>query len=194
MDQQKIGQLIRRLRQELNLTQKQIADKMGISDKAVSKWERGHGMPDISFLSELSELLNVDLDALMSGEVEVNQSQGGNMRKIQFYVCSECGNIITSTGEAAINCCGKKLSPLDMKKAEEQQKLKVEIIENEYYVSSNHEMKKEHYIDFVAVINGDSLILRKQYPEWDLSTRIPKLGHGQLVWHCNKHGLFYQLV
>ena len=55
-------------------------------------------------------------------------------------------------------------------------------------------MKKEHYIYFVELVSGDTLILKKQYPEWDLQSRIPKIAHGKLIWHCNKHGLFYQLI
>ena len=55
-------------------------------------------------------------------------------------------------------------------------------------------MTKDHYITFVALLTGDSLILRRQYPEWDLQARIPRLGRGMLVWHCNQHGLRYQLM
>ena len=167
---------------------------VGISDKAVSKWERGMGMPDLSLLPKLSEILKVDMESLISGNLEENQSQGGNMKKIKFYVCSECGNVITSTEDTSVSCCGKNLVELEIKKADDDHKLDVEIIENEYYITSEHEMKKEHYIDFVALVSGDTLILKKQYPEWDLQSRIPKIAHGKLIWHCNKHGLFYQLI
>lgn len=116
------------------------------------------------------------------------------MKKLKFYICPTCGNVITATEYAVVNCCGMKLEESQAKKAEPEEKLSVELIENEYYVTSEHPMVKEHYIDFVAFVNGDMLILRKQYPEWDLSTRIPRLAYGKLIWHCTNHGLFYQPV
>ena len=61
MNHQKIGDLIRRLRREQGLTQLQLASALGVTDKAVSKWERGLGCPDISFLPRLSQILGVDL-------------------------------------------------------------------------------------------------------------------------------------
>lgn len=116
------------------------------------------------------------------------------MKQLKFYICPQCGNLITATAEAAVSCCGKKLSAIQPKKAEDNEKLSVELIENEYFISSGHEMTREHHISFVALLTGDSLILRKQYPEWDLQTRIPRLAHGIFMWHCTKHGLFYQLI
>ena len=62
MDCKKIGSLIYELRKDKNMTQKQIADLMNISDKTISKWERGLGCPDISLLPELSQILGVSID------------------------------------------------------------------------------------------------------------------------------------
>lgn len=114
------------------------------------------------------------------------------MKKLKFYICPQCGNLLTATEEAAISCCGKKLHALQPQKAEE--KLTVEKIDGEYFITSAHEMTKTHYITFVALLTGDSFIMRRQYPEWDLQARIPQLGHGMLLWYCNQHGLFYQLL
>lgn len=116
------------------------------------------------------------------------------MKKLNFYVCPECGNVITAMTDAGISCCGKKLKALEPAKAAEEEKLSVEIMENDYYISSHHPMAKEHYISFVALLTGDSLILKKQYPEWDLQVRIPGRAHGKLIWYCTEHGLLYQLV
>ena len=116
------------------------------------------------------------------------------MKRIKFYVCPNCGNILTALSDTAISCCGKKLLPLELKKADAADRLSVEIIENEFFISANHEMTKEHYISFVALITDDTLILRKQYPEWDLQARIPFFAHGQLVWYCTRHGLFCQSI
>ena len=166
MDTGKIGEIIYNFRTEKKLTQKQLADAMHISDKTVSKWERGAGCPDVSLLPELCRFLGVNLEDMLSGELDKNDIVGGNMKKTVFYVCPECGNIISATAEANISCCGKKTRMLEPKKAEDEEKLKVELIDNEYYISSDHEMTKQHYITFAALLTGDSLIMKKQYPEW----------------------------
>ena len=194
MDHTKIGKLIYTLRKEKGLTQLQLAEAMHISDKTVSKWERGFGCPDVSLLCELSKILNVDLSELLRGQLTSNDILGGSMKRIKFYVCPNCGNILTALSDTAISCCGKKLLPLELKKADAADRLSVEIIENEFFISANHEMTKEHYISFVALITDDTLILRKQYPEWDLQARIPFFAHGQLVWYCTRHGLFCQSI
>ena len=116
------------------------------------------------------------------------------MKKLQFYVCPACNSLVTATGEAAVSCCGKKLLPQNPVKAAAEEKLSVEIIDNEYFISSSHPMTKQNYITFVALLTGDSIMLRKTYPEWDFQTRIPRFGHGRLVWHCTCHGLQYQNI
>ena len=194
MDNEKIGKLIYGLRKERNMTQLQLAEILHISDKTVSKWERGQGCPDISLLVDLSCVLGVDMEKLLSGRLEANEERGGNMKKLNFYVCPECGNVITAMTETGISCCGKKLQPLEAVKAPDEERLLVENIENDYYISSDHPMLKEHYISFVALLTGDTLTLKKQYPEWDLQVRIPGRTHGKLIWYCTEHGLFYQLV
>lgn len=194
MDCEKMGELIRTLRIECGLTQKQLADAINISDKAVSKWERGLGYPDISLLPELSTLLKVNIEKILEGDLNPNELVGGNMRKTQFYVCPECGNIMTSTGNAEISCCGRKLEALESKKAEDTHALHLETIEDEWYIETNHEMAKAHYISFVAFVTGEKIYLVKQYPEWGIHLRIPKMGHGKLYHYCTQHGLFYQIV
>ncbi len=192
MNHIKIGRLIYKLRKEKHLTQLQLAEKMNISDKTVSKWERGLGCPEVSLLTDLSKIFEVDLEKLLSGELDANDTWRGNMKKLKFYVCPTCGNLITATTEAGISCCGKKLQPVLPQKAPEDEMLKVEIIEDEYFITTSHPMEREHFITFVALLTGDTMILKKQYPEWELQTRIPTLAHGRLLWHCNQHGLFYQ--
>ena len=83
VDCKKVGGLIYQLRKEKNMTQKQIADFMNISDKTISKWERGLGCPDISLLQELSEILEVNVSGILSGEINLNELVVGNMRKIK---------------------------------------------------------------------------------------------------------------
>ena len=194
MDNVKIGNLIYRLRKEKQMTQLQLAEQMNISDKTVSKWERGLGCPEVSLLPELSKIFDVDLEKLLSGELEDNDVIGGNMKKMCFYVCPNCGNMITAVADTNITCCGKKLKLLQPQKATEQENLIVEKIENDFYITTNHSMEREHYISFVALLTGDSIMLRKQYPEWGLQVRIPVFAHGRLLWYCNKHGLFYKEI
>ena len=192
MDAIKTGALIRTLRREKGMTQKQLAGLLHVSDKAVSKWERGCGCPDVSLLAALADVLAVGLEGLLAGDLAENDGNGDNMKHLKFYVCPQCGNVITAAADAGVTCCGKKLAARTPQKAEE--KLNVELIENDYFISTGHPMEKGHYISFVALLTGDALVLRRQYPEWDLQTRLPRLGHGKLVWYCTEHGLFYQLV
>lgn len=194
MDCAKIGRLIYTLRTERKLTQQQLADCLNISGKAVSKWERGLGCPDVSLLSELSEVLEVDLKNLLSGEININDYIGGNMKNIKFYCCPVCGNIITEMSGASISCCGKVLHELMPQKTDESEKLSVELIDGEYFISSEHEMSKEHYISFSAFVNGESIFMRRHYPEWNFQTYVPRRGHGKLFWYCTRHGLFYQFI
>ena len=194
MDAGKIGKLIYELRKEKHMTQRALAERLLVSDKAVSKWERGLGCPDLSLLPGLSAVLEVDLEKLLAGELGENDIIGGNMKKTKFYICPPCGNVVTAMADTAVSCCGKKLQAIEPKKADGDEKLKVEVIENEYFITADHPMTREHYITFVALLTGDTLVLRKQYPEWDLQTRIPTLAHGRLLWYCSRHGLFYQLL
>ena len=190
MDNAKIGKLIYKLRKEQNMTQLQLAQQMNISDKTVSKWERGLGCPEVSLLPEVSKLFGVDLEKLLSGQLETNARLGGDMKKLQFYSCPDCGNIITAMTATSLSCCGRKLQPLQPKRATEHKRLVVEKVEDDFYITTAHPMERGHYIAFVALLSGDSIMLRKQYPQWELQVRIPIFAHGRLLWYCNKHGLF----
>lgn len=192
MDQVKTDELIRKIRTKMKLTQKQLAGRINVSDKAVSKWETGNGSPDISLLSELAEVFGIDIQVLLSGEINKNESEKGNMKKLKFYVCKECGNIITATSEAAVTCCGSKLTAYEPKKTEESEQLNVEDIGGEWFVSSEHEMTKEHYISFVAYVSDSIATVYKQYPEWNPQFTMPLYRSGRLVWYCTKCGLMYQ--
>ena len=194
MDQVKTGGLIRALRTQKGLTQKALAEAIGVGDKAVSKWERGLGCPDVSLLPEISRVLGVGLETLLSGSLDANDQERGNMKKLRFYVCPSCGNLITAAAEMGVSCCGRTLLPLEPQKAEGADKLSVEKLDDSWFISSPHPMSKEHFISFAALLTGDSILLRKQYPEWDLQLRLPAFAHGKLLWYCTQHGLFYQNI
>ena len=190
MDCSKVGKLILKLRKEKQMTQKQLAESMNISDKTISKWERGLGCPDVSLLHELSEVLNVNIEKILLGDLDPNQADGGNMKKIKFYVCPNCGNVMTATGEAELSCCGRKLVPLQAKPSDAEHHLNVEVIEDEYYITFDHEMKKDHYITFVAYVSYDRILLVKLYPEQNGELRIPMMRSGKLYFGCSQHGLW----
>jgi len=192
LDQIKTGILIKKFRTASGLTQKQLAESLNVSDKAVSKWECGNGCPDISLLSQIADIFGTDIRSLLTGEINKNEREKGNMKKLRFYVCKECGNIITSSSDTDITCCGNKLSPLEPQKAEDNDRLITEDIGGEWSVTSEHEMTKEHYISFVAYVSDSAAMLFKQYPEWGVQVHLPLYRSGRLVWYCTKHGLFYQ--
>ena len=193
MDCSKVGGVIAQIRKEKNLTQKQLADQLNISDRTISKWERGLGCPDVSLLVELSQLLNVNIKDILSGDLVSNECVVGNMKNTKYYVCSLCGNLVFSTGSASVSCCGRVLEALTPQKPTEEHRLNIEVVEDEWFITSDHPMNKEHFISFVAFATGDRIQVIKQYPEWNLQTRISRRGHGMFLWYCTKDGLFYQL-
>ena len=192
MDQIKTGRLIRQRRTALGLTQDQLAQKLHVSDKAVSKWETGNGCPDLSLLGDLSEIFGTDIEALLSGEINKNEMENGDMKKLRFYVCRDCGNIITATSDAAVSCCGNKLTALEPRPANDNERLRVEDIGGELNITSEHTMTKEHHISFAAYLSDSSLMMFRQYPEWAVNINMPVVRFGRLVWYCNKCGLLYQ--
>ena len=127
MDNKKVGQLIRELRKERHMTQAQLAEQLHVSDKTVSKWETGKGGPELSLLTEISKIFEIDLQNLLSGELNQNQLRSINLRKVKLYICPICGNVVTATSEAAVSCCGRKLKEATPTKASQDEKLMVEL-------------------------------------------------------------------
>lgn len=190
MDCSKVGELICRLRRESGMTQKQLAQRMNISDKTVSKWERGQGCPDVSLLRELSKALSVNVEQILSGDLEQSGADGGNMKRIKFYVCPSCGNVMTATGGGELSCCGRKLSPLAPRQADGDHQIQVQEVENDYYLTFSHEMAKEHYLSFVAYVTWDRVLLVKLYPEQSGEVRFPRMRPGTLYSYCSRDGLW----
>lgn len=190
MDCSKVGKLILSLRQEKKMTQKEVADTLNISDKTISKWERGLGCPDVSLLRELSHIFEVNIEKILLGDLEPNETDGGNMKRIKFYVCPNCGNVVSGTGEAEISCCGRKLMPLIAKPEDEAHQISIEEIEEDCYITIPHEMNKVHYISFVAHVASDRVLLVKLYPEQAAELRFPKMYGGKLYFYCSRHGLW----
>lgn len=190
MNIEKIGSIIRALRIEKGMTQRELAEIICVSDKTISKWERAAGYPDVSLLPILSSALNVDLNKLLEGDVARKNADGGSMKRIKFYICPVCGNIVTATGNADVSCCGRKLEALKAQEPDEEHMPVAENVEDEYYVTFPHEMKKEHYISFVASVTYDRAVIVKLYPEQEAAVRLPKIRGARIYCGCSRHGLF----
>ena len=194
MDKYVTGAVIRRLRENKNMTQEELAEKVFVSSKAVSKWETGQGFPDISLIEPLAQALGISVIELLSGEDIKNCNRSSNMLRGKFYVCPVCGNVIHATGESVVSCCGITLPPLEPETVEENaedvHKISVETVEDEYYVTVDHEMTKDHYISFLAAVSDQGIQLVKLYPEGNCETRFRKYCIRKIYAYCNRHGLF----
>ena len=194
MDNYVTGAAIKRLRENKKMTQTELAEKIGVTAKAVSKWETAKGLPDISLIEPLAATLGVSVTELMSGETVINANVSANMLRSKLYVCPVCGNVVHTVGEAVVSCCGVSLPVLEAEKADAEHEIKIERIEHEYYVSIDHEMTKSHYISFVAYVTSDRFELVKLYPEGNAETRFAIRGHGFIYAYCNRHGLMKKKI
>ena len=183
------GKIIKELREKEQLTQLELANIIGVSDKAISKWETGKGLPDITLIEPLSKALKVSIIELMNGEYIINQNKSSNMLKSKFSVCPICSNIIHTMGENINSCCGINLPILEAETENEKHSINCKIIEHEYYISIEHDMTKEHYISFIAYITNDRCEIVKLYPEQKAEARFLKRGKGIIYIYCNKDGL-----
>ena len=183
---------IKQLREKRNLTQAELAERIGVSSKTISKWETAKGLPDISLLQPLAQALGISLIELMNGEAIVNRNTSGNMLRNKFYVCPVCGNILHSTGDSVISCCGITLPALEAEEADEVHRICIEKVEDEHFLTIAHPMTKQHYISFLAFVTSDRVQMVKFYPEGNAETRLQLRGRGMLYWYCNRHGLFKQ--
>ncbi len=190
MDRYVTGAVIRKLRENKKMTQEELADKIFVSSKAVSKWETGQGFPDISLLEPLANALDISVIELLSGEDVRNLNRSSNMARMKFYVCPVCGNVINSIGETVVSCCGITLPPLAPEEADPAHKIRKETAEDEYYVSVDHPMTKDHYISFLAAVSDQGIQLVKLYPEGPAEARFKINRVRKLYAYCNRHGLF----
>ena len=188
------GSVIKKLRENKGMTQLQLAKEIGVSSKAVSKWETAKGLPDISLIEPLSQALGVSVMELMSGETIINKNASSNILFSKFYVCPVCGNVIHTTGEAVISCCGIALPPLEAEEIDDAHTVTVEPVEDEKFITVHHDMTKTHFISFAAYVTTDRVQFVKFYPEGNAETRMQFRGRGYLYIYCNRHGLMKQKV
>ena len=188
------GATIRALREGRNMTQSELAETIGVSSKTVSKWETAKGLPDITLLQPLAQALGISVIELMNGEPISNQNLSANMLRSRFYVCPLCGNVIHTTGNTVVSCCGITLPPLEAEEADEDHAVTVENVEDEHYITVAHPMTKQHFISFIASVTSDRFQTVKLYPEGDAAARLQLRGRGYLYYYCNRHGLFRQKI
>ncbi len=184
------GAVIKELREKNHFTQAELAEKLSVSDKTVSKWETGKGYPDISLLEPIAKVFGVSVTELMTGNAVNNGNVSANMLRSQFYVCPVCGNVIHSTGEAVLHCHGILLTPCQAEESDGTHRISIEKVEDEYYIHIGHEMTKQHYISFVAALGSDKVQMVKLYPEGNAEARFKINGVRKLLFYCNRDGLF----
>ena len=188
------GSAIKRLREAKQLTQSELGDQLGVSSKTISKWETAKGFPDISLIEPLSKALGISIPELLSGEQIINRNLSCNMLRTKFYVCPICGNIIHASGDAMISCCGITLPALEPEEPDEAHLPLIEPVEDEQFITVHHEMTKDHYLSFAAVVTSDRIQLVKFYPEGNAEVRFKRRGRGILYIYCNRHGLMKQRI
>lgn len=190
MNQYVTGAIIRELRRKKQLTQAELAEKLYVSDKTVSKWENGKGYPDLSLLEGLAGALDVSVAELLSGKTVSNVNVSANMLRSKFYVCPVCGNAIHAMGEAVIHCHSVPLTPQQPEETDENHMIFIEGVEDEYFVRIEHPMTKSHYISFIAALSPDRLQMVKLYPEGNAEARFKMNVVKKIFFYCNRDGLF----
>lgn len=191
MNQYVTGAVIRELREKHRMTQLQLAEKLRVSDKTVSKWETGKGYPDITLLEPIAKSFGISVTELISGSPVTNANVSANMLRSVFYVCPVCGNVIHSMGEAVISCHGLQLIPLEAEQSDEDHMIFVERAEDEYFIRIDHPMTKSHYISFIAALSSDGFQMIKLYPEGEAQARVKIRGVKKIFFYCNRDGLFF---
>ena len=191
MNQYVTGAVIKELREKYHFTQAELAKKLNVSDKTISKWETAKGYPDISLLEPIAKTFGISITELISGNAVNNVNVSANVMRSKFYVCPICGNSIHSMGEAVIQCHGIILAPCQAEETDENHKIFIERVEDEYYVRIEHDMTKQHYISFIAALSSDKLQMVKLYPEGNPEARVKMNGVKKILFYCNRDGLFY---
>ena len=194
MDRYVTGGVIRKLREEKKMTQEELAERLHVSGKAVSKWETGRGFPDVSLLEPLAKALGISVIELLSGEDISNRNRSSDLRKGQFYVCPVCGNVIRTVGHAVIGCCGIVLPPEEPEQEDADHSIRIEIVEDEYFVTVGHPMGKTHYISFLAAVSDQRAQFVKLYPEGNAEARFRMDRVKKFYAYCNRHGLYQKTL
>ena len=190
MNAEKTGSLIRSLRIKKGLTQKELAHMICVTDKAVCKWEKGRGCPNITLISQLSKVLEVDIQSILQGYLDKNKKIGENMNHLKFYKCPTCGNLVTSIKSVELSCCGNKLSPVSAQtRSEPEYQPVMQEFDGQYSIKFNHPMTKSDYISQVIVVRYDQIMTVNLYAESEAIITIPQVRGIRLFVITNKSEL-----
>lgn len=190
MNAEKTGSLIRSLRIKKGLTQKELAHMICVTDKAVCKWEKGRGCPNITLISQLSKVLEVDIQSILQGYLDKNKKIGENMNHLKFYKCPTCGNLVTSIKSVELSCCGNKLSPVSAQtRSEPEYQPIIQEFDGQYSIKFNHPMTKSNYISQVIVVRYDQIMTVNLYAESEAIITIPQVRGIRLFVITNKSEL-----
>lgn len=195
MNAEKTGNLIRSLRIKKGLTQKELAQMICVTDKAVCKWEKGRGCPNITLISQLSKVLEVDIQSILQGYLDKNKKIGENMNHLKFYKCPTCGNLVTSIKSVELSCCGNKLSPVSAQtRSEPEYQPVIQEFDGQYSIKFNHPMTKSDYISQVIVVRYDQIMTVNLYAESEAIITIPQVRGIRLFVITNKSELIAVIV
>lgn len=190
MNAEKTGNLIRSLRIKKGLTQKELAHMICVTDKAVCKWEKGRGCPNITLISQLSKVLEVDIQSILQGYLDKNKKNGENMNHLKFYKCPTCGNLVTSIKSVELSCCGNKLSPVSAQtRSDPEYQPVIQEFDGQYSIKFNHPMTKSNYISQVIVVRYDQIMTVNLYAESEAIITIPQVRGIRLFVITNKSEL-----
>lgn len=190
MNAEKTGNLIRSLRIKKGLTQKELAQMICVTDKAVCKWEKGRGCPNITLISQLSKVLEVDIQSILQGYLDKNKKIGENMNHLKFYKCPTCGNLVTSIKSVELSCCGNKLSPVSAQtRSDPEYQPVIQEFDGQYSIKFNHPMTKSNYISQVIVVRYDQIMTVNLYEESEAIITIPQVRGIRLFVITNKSEL-----
>lgn len=195
MNAEKTGSLIRSLRIKKGLTQKELAHMICVTDKAVCKWEKGRGCPNITLISQLSKVLEVDIQSILQGYLDRNKKIGENMNHLKFYKCPTCGNLVTSIKSVELSCCGNKLSPVSAQtRSDPEYQPVIQEFDGQYSIKFNHPMTKSDYISQVIVVRYDQIMTVNLYAESEAIITIPQVRGIRLFVITNKSELIVVTV
>lgn len=176
MNAEKTGKLIHDIRVKKGMTQKELAATINVTDKAICKWEKGHGCPDITLLSQLSKVLEIDIQSILQGRLIKNRNVGSNMNYLKFYRCPTCGNLVTSIKDIEISCCGNILNPVSSKiSKEEKYRPIIREFDGQYSVSFNHPMTKDDYISNVIIVQYNQIMSINLFAEQEAIVTLPQV-------------------
>ena len=102
--------------------------------------------------------------------------------------------VCTLAVPTVISCCGITLPPLTAENTDSEHEIQINRVEDEHFISVNHDMSKSHYISFAAFVTSDRVQLVKFYPEGNAETRFQLRGRGELYFYCNRHGLMKKKI